>query len=61
VWCAVADKEAAAERDEEMLATAKGLLQRHKDQAADDAAPLKWVRMDGGWMVKQPLWSAVAA
>jgi hypothetical protein len=41
VWAAVSEKEAVVAGDERALETAKAMLQRHRDEAADDAAPLK--------------------
>jgi hypothetical protein len=41
VWASVKAKEGQLEEDEQMLEASKNLLQRHKDEAADDAAPLR--------------------
>ncbi|KAI8462241.1 MAG: P-loop containing nucleoside triphosphate hydrolase protein [Monoraphidium minutum] len=44
VWLEVGSKEADLERDELALCSSKEMLQRFKDEAADDAAPLKQAR-----------------
>jgi len=41
VWMAVADRQDQVDQDQQALILAKELLQRHLDEAADDAAPLK--------------------
>jgi hypothetical protein len=41
VWASVTAKEAQLQEDEEAVELAKSLLQRHKDEAVGDAAPMK--------------------